>query len=170
MQSQNHDLQVSLGYYGDVFFIPGFKMGIEKSVLSWVKTKPNKTKFKSIRIGADFIYYRNKDHHHGFILAPSISYKRIRENGKFIQFKLSPGLHRSFVDGLTYEVENARLIKQKMGVGQNSFFGSVSIIGGRRLNDRISYYIEFGLNGRYPFNNALYKGMHTSLGLQYSLN
>lgn len=165
-----HDFQMTVGYYGDVIFIPGVKIGIEKSIRSWVKTKPNKTKYKSIRMGGDLIYYRNKNHHHGLIIAPSISYKRFRENGKFFQFKLSSGLHKSITDGLTYQVENAETIRSKRFTGQYSYYGSISLIGGRKINERLFYYVEFGLNGRYPFNKALYKGVHTSFGIQYSLN
>lgn len=164
----NSTLQI--GYYGDVIFHPGIKASYLKPISAWTKERRNKTKYKALLVGADLAYYYNANHHHGLIVGPNFSYRRVKENGKFIQWSMMIGLHRSIIDGSTYEVIPGENFNKLTLAGQSSFYNSLSFLFGKKLSDTIGYYTELGLNGRTPYNNSYLTGIHVGLGIQYSLN
>lgn len=165
-QTENKSI-FQIGYYGDVIFHPGIKMTYLAPLSSWAKEKPNQTKFKSILVGADVSYYKSPNHHHGVILGPNLSYRREKDNGKFIQWTIMAGIHRSITDGSTFEVRSKESIKHVKLAGQTSFYNSISFLFGKKLRENLSYYAEVGLNGRTPYNNSYLTGIHVGLGIQY---
>lgn len=161
-------------YYGDVLFHPGVKVGYEIPLRNWSKTKTRrgveKTKYKSLNTGIDLIYYWHPQHHHGLILSPNVTYRRIKQNGKFFQLKLNAGFHRSFVDGQTYNVDNSGMVTQKGLAGQTSFYNALSFGFGKDLrvskHKALRYLWEIGINGRFPYNKSYLPGIHLGLGIQ----
>lgn len=161
---------ITLGYHGDMIANPGVRIGYESAFKSWEKNQSSQVKFKSLRYSIDVRYYLNRKHHHGIIVAPGISYVRQRENGKFIQIKYAAGIHRSIVDGQVFAINDTTGKVEQGKKGQFSFYNDLSFLFGKQINNTIGYYGEIGINGRYPYNHSLLKGLHAGLGLKYSLN
>lgn len=157
--------RITAGYYGDVIFSPGIKLSYEKGLKSWI----NKTKTRSILLGGEFISYHKAGLHNAIILGPTLSYHRSKENGRFVQWKLYTAVHQSFLDGVTYEVSADDKVSEKKLNGQTTWFNSFSFLFGKQLNKRLGYYAELGINARFPYNNSLLTGIHTSIGIQYSI-
>lgn len=161
---------ISVGYFGETIFVPGLKISYEKSAWNWTKETKRNAVNRSFQYGVDCIYYQNKDHHHGIVAAVNFSYKKEKNNTRFIQFKWLSGIHRSFADGVTYQAnEGASFSANKWG-GQNTFYNSMSFLFGRKITDQIGYYGELGINGRYPYNHSLLKSIHAGIGIQYFIN
>lgn len=169
------NLQIS--YFGNLISYHGTSIGYQTPLKNWVNVKTKRqskiTKNKSLNIGADIAYYKHHDHHYGLIFSPYFSYLRTKDNGKYIQLKLGVGYHRSFVDGITYSVKDDGLVESKSHFGQNSFYNSISFDFGRDLRvtqqKPFRWFIQFGINGRYPYNKSLLPSLHTGLGVHYFL-
>lgn len=158
-----------IGYYGDVLVHPGVKLGYGESFKNWETTTPKHNKHKSLLLGGELMYYHQANHHHALILGPTIAYNRAKPNGRFIQWKWMSGVHQSLVDGLTYKISSADVITESRTAGQTSFYNSVSFLFGKKINPKISWYGEVGINGRYPYHHALLKGIHLSVGVRYAV-
>lgn len=167
-----------MGYYGDVIFHPGVKIGYEYALKNWTKTSIKKKgevlKYKTFNTGIDFMYYWHPKHHHGLIVSPALSYRRIKENGRFFQIKLNLGLHRSLVDGTTYQVEKDGTVSKLGLAGQNTIYNSFSVGFGKDLSIKkevpIRYYFDMGISGRFPYNHSYLVGFNLGFGIHYLLN
>lgn len=160
---------LSAGYYGDVFVHPGAKISIEKDLNSWDKAKKGTINRKSLRLGADLTYYYHSGQHHALMIGPSFSFRRTPENGKFMQVKISGGWHRSLLDASTFEISKDEEIRQIKAHGQSTFYQSLSFLFGKQISERIGWYSEVGLNGRFPYNHSYLTGIHLGLGIQYKI-
>lgn len=162
-------------YYGDLLFHPGIEIGCQMPLKNWTKVKTKKkkevTKHKSLNTGADFIYYWHPKHHHGLILCPNISYQRTKINGRYFQVKFGLGYHRSFVDGLTYTVDNDGKVESKRFVGQNTLYNSFAFDFGKDLRVEkelpLRWFFQIGISGRYPYNKSYLPNIHTGVGVHY---
>ena len=166
-----------IGYYGDVVIHPGLKIGYEMPLKNWTTSKDKKkgvvNKYKSWNVGLEAMYYKHPQHHLGFIFSPNLSYRRTKENGKFTQIKLNMGYHKSWVDGITYTVNNMNEVAKENKAGQSTFYNSLSFGFGKDLRKKknvpIRYYWELGLNSRTPYNKSVLLGMHLGFGIHYFL-
>lgn len=164
-------------YYGDVIFHPGFQIGYQVPLKNWVKVKRKRNntirKNKSLNTGADLTYYWHKDHHHGFIVSPYLSYQKVNQKGNYFQLKFSLGYHRSFVDGVVYSGDESGAVESKRLAGQNTMYNAFSFDFGKDLRVTedipIRYFFQIGINGRYPYNNSYLPGIHTGIGIHYFL-
>lgn len=162
-------------YSGDLIIRHGVQVGYQIPLKNWNKVKTKKgqeiTKYKSLNSGVDFSYYWQKQNHHGFTFSPYFAYQRIKQNGKYFQIKIGLGYHRSFVDGITYAVDDQGNVESKKFVGQNTFYNSLSFDFGKDLRIKkgkpIRWFLQFGLNGRFPYNKSYLPGIHTGAGIHY---
>lgn len=167
-----------ISYYGDVLINPGVAIGYQVPLKNWTsvktKAKGDVSKYKSLNVGSDLIYYWFPEHHHGLILSPNVSYQRTKENGKYFQAKFSLGYHRSILDGTTYSVSTNDEVESKKFNGQGTLYNSLDFDFGKDLRvtkqKPFRWFFQIGLSGRTPYNNTYLPGIHTGFGIHYFIS
>lgn len=151
-------------YYGESLIHPGFLVGAEKALKSWLKTKegkrkkrPSKERFRQVFLVGNVNGFNVPNSEFNFSLNAGIGFRRTNEKGRFFSPILTIGAARYFYNIPTYELGETEP-KKVRGAGRNAYTFSFGVELGRDLFIRsgrpLAWYIKPSLLGRAPHNHS----------------
>lgn len=151
-------------YYGESLIHPGVKLGVEKTLKSWVKTKerkrenrPSKERFRQVFLVGNVNGFNVANSEFNFSLNAGIGYRRTNEKGRFFSPVLTMGAARYFYNIPTYELGETEP-KRVRGAGRNAYTFSFGIEFGKDLfissGRPLAWYVKPSLLGRAPYNHS----------------
>ncbi len=175
------NLRLKGAYYGESLIHPGLKIGAEKTLKSWLKTKdgkrkkrPTKERFRELFLEGSLNGFNVPNSEFNFSLNAGIGYRRTNEKGRFFSPVLTVGAARYFYNIPTYELGETEPRKIS-GAGRNAYSFSFGIEWGRNLfidsGKPFSWYVKPALLLTAPHNHSynITATVEAGVTLQYSL-
>lgn len=174
---QKLEMPVSVSYFGNFIFDPGFKLGIERQLLTIQKTR-NKSNgkikinrhqfFNTLNLG----YYYTKEQNDTWFLNTELGYRKTRKSGFKTEVLLGVGYLRTFLTDETYEVDNNGNVSKIKNAGSNYIMPSLSFGIGydnsiKHPKFPIAVSFRPNLFFQYPYNSSLLTHIATEINLSY---
>lgn len=151
-------------YYGESLIHSGLKIGAEKTLKSWVKTKdgkrkkrPTKERFRQLFLEGNVNGFNVPNSEFNFSVNAGIGYRRTKEKGRFFSPVFTVGVTRYFYNIPTYELGETEP-KKIRGAGRNAYNVSFGIEFGRDLFIKsgrpLAWYIKPALLASAPHNHS----------------
>ncbi len=151
-------------YYGESLIHPGVKIGAEKTLKSWLKTKerkrekrPSKERFRQVFLVGNVNGFNVPNSEFNLSVNAGIGYRRTNEKGKFFSPVLTVGAARYFYNIPTYELGETEPRKVR-GAGRNAYTFSFGVEFGKDLfissGRPLAWYIKPSLLARAPHNHS----------------
>lgn len=151
-------------YYGESLIHPGLKIGAEKTLKFWTKTKdtkrkkrPTKERFRQVFLEGNLSGFNVPNSEFNFSANAGIGYRRTNEKGRFFSPILLVGATRYFYNIPVYELGETEPQKVR-GAGRNAFNFSFGIEFGRDLflksGRPLAWYIKPALLATAPYNHS----------------
>ncbi len=170
------ETSIKAAYMGSLIY-PGFKIGIERpsKVIQVEKTKSwgTKTILKERYWTYNFGFYHHKTFHTNLFLLVERQMRRQNSGGFFVEFAPGLGYSRTFLDGITYTVNENGVVNKKSLAGYN--YAMLSLGGGcgydfsRKTKMPFKMYLKTSALIMAPYNSFLYVRPTAELGIIYSL-
>lgn len=147
---------IRAGYYGETVTHYGLKIAYERPLLTHVRTR-NQAR-KTLLFAPGLAAYRHPHNHLGFILSPELTYRRTGRRGGQFEVGIAPAYFRYFLDGTTYEVDDAGEFRRVRLAGGSAFLPTISVGVGRDLSVRhklsLAWFTRLNLMQQRPYNTS----------------
>lgn len=162
--------------YNSSLIYPGFRTGIQVPITKIEVNKirkNNKPKHytKNRFITANVGWYTHQNFHQNLYFTAGYTSRRISAKGFMTEFSPELGYSRTFINRITYQVDDNSVISPKQGAGYNHMI--VSLGGGLGYDfspihkKPITVYWKLNLMMMLPYNNTIYLRPAMELGLIY---
>lgn len=174
------ELPLSISYFSNFITDPGIKIGIERPLFAFQKSKTTQNGcvrinmyqfFNTLNLG----YYFVKEHSHTMFLNTEIGYRKTRKVGFKTEILIGVGYLRTFLTDETYEVDNQGNVDLVKAAGSNYFMPSISLgIGYDNAKKHPNFPLALALKPtlffQYPYNSKLLTHIGFELNFSYQLN
>jgi hypothetical protein len=162
--------------YNSSLIYPGVRAGVEFPVntiyLTKIKRSGKKSEYVKDRfVTANLSWYHHPEFHDNLYLTMGWTMRRTKSNGFLTEFSPEVGLSRTFLGGMTYQVDkNGNVIREKLAGYK---YALVSVGGGigydfSKIKQKpIIIFSKANLLMMFPYNSTIYLRPAVEIGLIY---
>lgn len=180
--TSNYQPEVQVAYFGETFFRPGAKIGINLPFEEWRKEKPQETRrrgqyaiikeFQS-RIGANVGFYHQVRNHNGYFFNTELTLRRSKfysfrpEKKGILDFTIGLGYFRYQLLGTTFTPDGDSF--REINGNGGAYLPSIGFAWGGTLKwqggHNARYYVKSNVMAEVPFGTALQFILSAELGV-----
>lgn len=168
-QGDSRNLPISIGYFSQMGWQPGAKIGTELMLKNWEKETENFTKQQSYFLSPQVGFYTWKGNHISYLINADLGYKRFKSHKKkysAVSIGLGYLLQSQIIE---WKVSLSDGSKEKVRESWGWFLPTVNYEFGKALNEHIGWYSKFSYGLKISAERENSALVFVELGINYHL-
>ncbi len=168
--------QIGIEYFADSGVNPGLRLYIDKVVKNeYLYETDDKLVLKKLNqrlIRANVISYYNPENYWAVAIIPEFLLRFNNTRAYYVDVGFGLGYHRTFLDAVSYLINNDGSIETQAINGQNTLIGLFNLSLGKNpllTQKRLAWHIGFNAHLRGPYNSSVVLGVAPTVGIHYIL-